>query len=394
MRNCKIKMTKTKKEKHIMKNRVKFTAAALAAIMTVSCAAISSSAVYTGEDVDYADGEMHILGAFAGGWSVDDSDHDINKNPDALAAFNKATKELEGVDYEAIALLGSQVVAGMNYAILCRSKVVYPDAQPEIKIMYVYADLEGNAEITGFKTIIGEQLAGGFTANDGEFAAKKNDSAYSTYKKVIRSIGGTVYKAEAYLGSQVVAGTNYMMLCRSRTVLPGTEYEWSLVTVNKDLEGKATLVDIENLVLGDYDDDNSLDGGDDIMAGIANPWSEYDTVAEAAKAAGVEFSAPEKIDGYTITLIQAMEGIVDVRYTDGENEITIRKGTGTDDISGDYNTYKNVSEKKINGNIVTLKGNDGGISSASWTDGKNAFSVFSEKELSESFMESIIAKIS
>ena len=50
--------------------------------------------------------------------------------------------------YEPVAYLGSQVVAGMNHAYLCRATVVYPDAQPAWKLVYVYEPLEGVAEIT------------------------------------------------------------------------------------------------------------------------------------------------------------------------------------------------------------------------------------------------------
>lgn len=50
--------------------------------------------------------------------------------------------------YEPVAYLGSQVVAGVNHAYLCRATVVYPDAQPAWKLVYVYEPLEGVAEIT------------------------------------------------------------------------------------------------------------------------------------------------------------------------------------------------------------------------------------------------------
>lgn len=49
--------------------------------------------------------------------------------------------------YEPVAYLGSQVVAGLNHCYLCRPTVVYPDAQPSWKLVYVYEPLEGPAEI-------------------------------------------------------------------------------------------------------------------------------------------------------------------------------------------------------------------------------------------------------
>ena len=374
-----------------MKKTLRTTAAILAVIAAMSCTTFASFAEATPDTVvedTFADEPL------AGGWSVNaEKNISLSANKEAKAAFKKATAGLAGVDYQPIALLGTQVVAGMNYAVLCRSTVVYPGAQPEIKIMYIYEDLQGNAEITGFQTIIGEQLDGGFTANSGKLAIGKNKSVKKIYKKAMKGLTGVAYTPAAYLGSQVVAGTNYMVLCRSKAVYPGAPYKWSLVIVNKDLEGKASLVDIETLELGNMDDDSVNEENEDIMVGIANPWSEYKTVAEAAKAAGVKFSAPDKLGEYTLTYIQAMKGLVDVRYTNGEDQICIRKGVGTDDISGDYNTYDNVREKKIGVYTVTLKGNGKGVNCAAWNDGKNSYSIYSDKELSVKTLKSIVAEI-
>ena len=54
---------------------------------------------------------------------------------------------LTGMDYEPAAVLATQVVAGTNYAFLCKGTVVYPDAQPSWYIIYIYADLEGNDQL-------------------------------------------------------------------------------------------------------------------------------------------------------------------------------------------------------------------------------------------------------
>lgn len=379
-----------------MKKTFKTTAAILAAIMAMSCASAAASAMYTGEDTEYEEGEMHIMmGAVAGGWEINESGNvSLSSNHAAKAAFGKATAGLMGVNYQPIALLGTQVVAGTNYAILVRSTVVYPDAQPEIKVMYIYEDLQGNVEVTGFQTIIGEQLMGGFTANSGKLGIKSNKDVYSAYKKAVSGLTGVSYTPAAYLGSQVVAGTNYMILCRSKVVYPGAAAQWSLVKVYKDLKGNASFLDAETLELSHSNIDNYDDEGEGEFVQVANPWQEYATVAEAAKAAGVEFTAPEKLGNHKLGYIQAMQGLVDLRYTKGENVICVRKGSGLDDISGDYNEYKKVTEKKINGFTVTLKGNGKGVKAATWNNGKDSFAVVSDNLLTEAFMESIISSLS
>ena len=64
-----------------------------------------------------------------------------------LEGVTDAGTTLDGVNYIPVAFLGSQVVAGTNYAVLCQAAVVYPGAEPYYVIIYIYRDLEGNASI-------------------------------------------------------------------------------------------------------------------------------------------------------------------------------------------------------------------------------------------------------
>lgn len=61
--------------------------------------------------------------------------------------FNKATEQLEGVDYKAVKLLETQVVSGTNYKFLCDATVVAPDATTKQVIMTVYQNLQGEVEV-------------------------------------------------------------------------------------------------------------------------------------------------------------------------------------------------------------------------------------------------------
>lgn len=81
-----------------------------------------------------------------GGWSV--VPHEGAALPeDAQAAFEKATSELDGASYTPVALMAEQVVAGRNYCILCQITPVVPDAVPHWALVYIYADLQGGAQI-------------------------------------------------------------------------------------------------------------------------------------------------------------------------------------------------------------------------------------------------------
>lgn len=80
-----------------------------------------------------------------GGWTVAEDNAITEENK---AIFDKAMEKLVGVNYEPVAYLASQTVAGLNHCFLCRATVVYPNAVPNLVLVYIYADLEGNAEIT------------------------------------------------------------------------------------------------------------------------------------------------------------------------------------------------------------------------------------------------------
>lgn len=109
---------------------------------------------------------------------------------------------------------------------------------------------------------------------------------------------------------------------------------------------------------------------------IPNPWVDCSSLEDAARFAGFSLQAPEQIDNYPDILIQSIEKeIIQVIYQNDTSSITIRKGVGLDDISGDYNEYNESSTETINEHQVTEKGNDGKVYLAIWSDGDYSYAV-------------------
>ena len=82
-----------------------------------------------------------------GGWEM--PEYEAAALPeDAQTAFDRAVEGMDGANYTPVALLGTQLVAGMNYCILCQITPIVPDAESGWGLVYIYADLQGNAEIT------------------------------------------------------------------------------------------------------------------------------------------------------------------------------------------------------------------------------------------------------
>lgn len=124
-------------------------------------------------------------------------------------------------------------------------------------------------------------------------------------------------------------------------------------------------------------------------AGIANPFQDCKTMEDAETIAGFSFTVPKSIKGYPNQTIQAIkDDLIQVFYeNDKGDQILLRKGKGTSDITGDYNNYKDKTVKTVDGKKVTMNKKDGKVYSAWWTDGKYSYAVDAlDKGVSEAFI--------
>lgn len=182
-------------------------------------------------------------GEIAGGWVKADSPvitEDFKK------LFEKAVIELVGGNYVPVAYLGSQVVAGTNHRVLCKATPGVPDAKTTYAIMTIYEDLGGKTKITELISSDAEApraeggLAGGWTETD---SPELTDEAKKALDKACETLTGAEYTPLALLATQVVAGTNYRIVCESKATVPNAESETVIVTVYADLQGNAKITD-------------------------------------------------------------------------------------------------------------------------------------------------------
>ena len=129
-------------------------------------------------------------------------------------------------------------------------------------------------------------------------------------------------------------------------------------------------------------------GGENVQ--IPNPWTDHETAADMEAGAGFAFSAPETANGLAATAYRTMGGLAEVDYGDGDNEITLRKGEGKDDVSGVFTTYAEQKQLDVNGVAVTASGENGAYMLATWTDGGYSYSVYSAGGLTEQALTEII----
>ena len=102
--------------------------------------------------------------------------------------------------------------------------------------------------------------------------------------------------------------------------------------------------------------------------GMANPWTEVDSLADAEAAAGFPFPQPKWDVAYDTVIYRVTDGIIEVIYEQDDGQrITLRKGADETDISGDYTDYTFTENK----NEITVKGENAELcKAATWiTDG-------------------------
>ncbi len=88
---------------------------------------------------------------------------------------------------------------------------------------------------------------GGWTKISAE-DKETSDAAVAALEKAAGKLDGARYEAVAALAEQVVAGTNYMLLCKITPIVPDAEGSYYLVTVYEDLEGNVEITSAEDLI--------------------------------------------------------------------------------------------------------------------------------------------------
>lgn len=130
---------------------------------------------------------------------------------------------------------------------------------------------------------------------------------------------------------------------------------------------------------------------------LANPWQECASMAQAESLAGFSFAIGDSAlpEGYgpEAAYIQVIAGsMIEVDYT-GERggSLCLRKAVGTDDVSGDYNSYDLTQTSRIAGQDVTMRGAENAWYVVTWTRDGYSFAVVSTSALTTSQVEALVA---
>ena len=198
-----------------------------------------------------------------GGWEVNEDSVPAELPGKAQKAFDKAIEAFNGGELVPVAYIGRQLVAGNNYQILCKSTTVTAEPVTMLQVVTVYEDLEGKAEITNITDFNiadynveeveeeKEPLMGGWEVPNAQSSAPIPDNVASAFEQAASQAGEDL-QPMAYLGKQIVSGSNYALLCYSGSKGKDDGNAIKVVIVYEDLEGKAMINNIHSVDPAEY----------------------------------------------------------------------------------------------------------------------------------------------
>lgn len=175
-------------------------------------------------------------------------------NGSGESADNNASSSQDSDDTP-IAVVASQVTDGTNYAYLG-----YQDGS--WCVFEVAVDANGNSSLVSANTVDvsnvqttsqdSQDALGGWVASDAETGTLEPQDVDDAFNQALSSWTGVNLEPIALLGSQVVNGANYRILCAGSAVVPNASTQLYVVTLSVDSSGTASIADVSTLDLASY----------------------------------------------------------------------------------------------------------------------------------------------
>lgn len=228
--------------------------------------------------------------------------------------------------------------------------------------------------------------------------------------KVLWNNDGTILVDDGIMHSYITIGKNDYIVSTSVDDLVGTSAPFSLSGAPV-ISGGKTFVPVEFFrpLMGNSDDIIKTDGsvisisknvvsipekgneGENTQ--LPNPLTEHGTLEDLVKTVGFDVTFPSFENSYKATdYIDISKETADIRFSDGKNEITFRKAKGTEDVSGDCNTYSSNKTIKIKNTDIKVRGNNG-VNTATWQKDGFTYSLSFETAVSEADLTKCIENI-
>ena len=181
----------------------------------------------------------------------------------ASAMTNLTEKIGLGASYKFIAYLGHQEVNGTNHAVLAE-QIVMTGRDVNNAVVIVFNEKPGSNDVAvvEIKDIV--QGGGALGGIKVDMSTEIPEEAQKALDTVLEGWVGSDIKPFAYIGTQVVKGTNYIFAATLKRVVPGAKEYAALVVVN-EMEKKLDIFNIFDIGVND-------DTGELLSLGYAFTW--------------------------------------------------------------------------------------------------------------------------
>lgn len=230
-------------------------------------------------------------------------------------------------------------------------------------------------------------------ADSGSMAADRKKTGGS---RIIR-ISGAVIAAAAVITAVLVSSSAIRNSRLGKTeAVTEAVYEETAPEIREDENGRihlGTALPDQEAMTEKAEEEMAAEEDAGAFAAAVNPFTEYVSMDEAADDDMLVLEAPSEYAGCENRIVRCMgDQFTELVYTDGEGTVLfrIRKGCGSEDVSGDYNTYAYESEIDDGDCGIRICGEDKDrIVLATWTKNDYSYSVnagsrtFTGTEISE-----------
>jgi hypothetical protein len=192
-------------------------------------------------------------GELSGGWTSVFDKQKATLSEEEKYIFDNAKSKYTDLELEAIAVIARQVVSGTNYMYLAKGYKKGEENKATYKIVVVYNDLEGYSSISKVSDFDyvkyvnenadgnSEMLSGGWYSDVSTEEKVLDEKVQYVFDNATSTLAGMTYTPIALLASQVVAGTNYAILCYGTPSVNPQDSVTSIyvVTIYEDLNSNS-----------------------------------------------------------------------------------------------------------------------------------------------------------
>lgn len=173
-----------------------------------------------------------------GSWEVNVS---VGSMPEKVAtAVAKLSEQLMGAEYTPIAYLGSQVVNGVNHAVLAEQLLITGKDTKNVVIL-IFNEKDGAVTLANIERVVESGDGAGGIKVDVD--TDLSEEAMKNLDDTLNGLVGINVNAFAVLGTQVVKGINYIYAAEVEPVVVNPEKKVALVVANS-LTGELSFTDL------------------------------------------------------------------------------------------------------------------------------------------------------